>query len=521
MNEIYLYKKPHVAPRTINVGLSYPSTYYYGMSVIGYLSLFKEFDMNENVCAQRIFLNSKMLAFEPKCLDLIGFSCVFELDILQIFKILKKYGFKLKASQRRKKYPLIFAGGPVITSNPEPFADFFDFMIIGDGEGIADEITKVYLRNKHKSKAELLLELSKIEGIYVPSLYNVKYEDKKIKAFYPVNEQVNRFVKKRTVFSEKCLYSPIISEDTFYSNTVFIEIARGCPTACKFCSAHWQNRPMRFYDIKYIKKAIKKASKYAKKIVFIGAMITKHPDFNEICLYLKKLKEKKKIQVEFSSMSFEHFCEHVPDLIEEKTVSLAIECGSEQLRFKMGKMVSDERILETLDYYVQKGIEKFNLYFMIGLPEETQEDIDKYIEFSKKLKEIYPNISFYHILSTFIPKPATPFERRARKNNATLKTYLEQIKAEFEKNDIQLSTSFLHNDAFNALVSLGDRRLGCYLEHAFEKNIPVKNLIKEYRKFMRKHNAKALPEEQLPHYSEYIYKEKMVAELLPWEFIQY
>ena len=175
MNEIYLYKKPHVAPRTINVGLSYPSTYYYGMSVIGYLSLFKEFDMNENVCAQRIFLNSKMLAFEPKCLDLIGFSCVFELDILQIFKILKKYGFKLKASQRRKKYPLIFAGGPVITSNPEPFADFFDFMIIGDGEGIADEITKVYLRNKHKSKAELLLELSKIEGIYVPSLYNVKF----------------------------------------------------------------------------------------------------------------------------------------------------------------------------------------------------------------------------------------------------------------------------------------------------------------------------------------------------------
>ena len=153
---------------------------------------------------------------------------------------------------------------------------------------------------------------------------------------------------------------------------------------------------MRFYDIKYIKKAIKKASKYAKKIVFIGAMITKHPDFNEICMYLKKLKEKKKIQIEFSSMGFEHLCESVTELLEEKTVSLAIECGSEQLRFKMGKMVSDDRIFETINFYSTRGITKFNLYFMIGLPEETQEDIDKYIEFSKKLKEVYPNTIFNH-----------------------------------------------------------------------------------------------------------------------------
>ncbi len=521
MNEIYLYKKKHSLAKTINVGLSYPSTYYYGMSVLGYLSLYKEFDKNENVAAQRIFLNSKMIAFEPQRLDLLGFSCVFELDILQILKILKKYNFKIYSKKRRRKTPLIFAGGPVITSNPEPFADFFDFMIIGDGEGIADEITETYSKNKSKTKNEILLELSKINGVYVPSLYKPSYNKEKVSSFLPIASNVPRFVEKRTFFTEKPLYSPIISDKTFYANTVFIEIARGCPHECKFCSAHWQHNPTRFYDIKYIKKAIKKASKHAEKIVFIGAMISAHPDFDEICLYLSKLQEKRSFKVEFSSMGFEHKPKHLPALLEEKVISLSIECGSEELRHKVGKNLTDERIFEVIDFYAKNGIEKFNLYFMIGLPNETMTDIEKYIDFSVKLAQKYKKIKFCHIISSFIPKPATPYAREKRVSNAILKDYLEKIKEVFTQNEIECILPSLHIDNINTLISLGDRRLSKFIEHLFEKNIPASKAMITYRHFMNRNNPKLEEEEKLPHYANYCYCAKSPEQNLPWEIIKF
>ncbi len=521
MNEIYLYKKNNNLSSTINVGLSYPSTYYYGMSVLGFLSLFKELDLNPNVAAQRIFLNTKAIAFEPKYLDLLGFSCVFELDILQILKIMKKYGFKLEAENRKKKTPLIFAGGPVITSNPEPYADFFDFMIIGDGEGIADEIVSVYLKNKNKSKKEILLALSKIKGVYVPALYKVRYSDEELAAFYPIEDGIERFIEKRSSSSTECLFSPIISENTFYSNTVFIELTRGCPFKCKFCTARWQNTPYRCYDLKSVKKAIKKAAKYAQKIVFIGAMITGHPDFDEICKYLLKLKEKRKFTVEFSSLSSEYLSEYIPNLIEDKTIALSVESGCEQSRYNIGKKLSNENLYNSINFYAKRGITKFNLYFIIGLPNETDENIDEYINFSLKLANKFKNITFCHIISTFTPKPATPFEREKRCSNSILKEYIEKIKKTFDENGIETILPTLHTDNFNALLSLGDRRLGKYINHIFEKNTPLKNMLKEYKLFMKKYNEKRLPADKLPHYSKYIYKIKTNNQLLPWEFIEF
>jgi len=276
---------------------------------------------------------------------------------------------------------------------------------------------------------------------------------------------------------------------------------------------------MRFYDLKHIKKIIKKAAKYAQKLVFIGAMISNHPDFAEICFYLKKLKEKKDIKIEFSSMGFENHCEYLPNIIDEKTVSLALEVGSEKLRFEIGKNITNQKIIDTISFYAQRGIEKINLYSMIGLPNETDEDINAYIEFSKNLAKEFSEVKFTHIISAFIPKPSTPFERMPRKSNAELRISIDRIKQAFDELEIEYCLPILHNDSFNTLISQGDRRLGKFIKHIFEKNTPVKNMMIEYRKFMNKHNQHILPEEYLPHYAEYIYKDKNDGRILPWEYI--
>lgn len=513
MKEIFLYEKVNGRNKNvINLAMAYPSMYLYGMSVLGFMTMFKDFDMHESVRAQRLFLDTQNFAVSPDKLDAIGFSYIFEGDIFSILRMLKNYNIELESVNRPSDSPLIFVGGPVVSANPEPFADFFDFMIIGDGEGFAEQFTEIYLKNKNKSKQELLFAISKIEGVYVPSLYKVKYEEEIQKSFYSLYDGVPRYINKRTASNEGCLYSPIISDETFYANTAFIELVRGCPSECKFCYAHWHCRPIRYFNFSAIKKAVKKVAKHADKITFVGAMITAHPNFEELCVYVKKLKEKKNFRVEFSSLGFDKYCKYVPELLEEKVISLAVECGSEEQRKKLGKYLSDEKIYSTIDFYVGLGIEKINLYFMIGLPNETIDDINKYIDFSVSLAKKYKNIKFCHIISTFNPKPNTPFERKRRQSKFELDEKIQRIKEKFKGNRIMAYYPQPGRDAFNALIGLSDRRLGKYIKYVFENDVKEQDYFKAYKKCMKKYD--------LPHYSKYIYAQKSEEHLLPWNFIK-
>ena len=509
MKEIYLYKKRAKNKNVINVGLSYPSTYFYGMSVLGFLNMFKEFDQNPNVSAQRIFLNSNSLAFNPKYLDILGFSLIFETDIFQALKIMKNYKFNIIAEQRKRIKPLIFAGGPLITSNPEPFCDFFDFFNLGDGENIADELTSVYISNKNKSKAEILSALSEIEGIYVPNLKNSLGEK-----IYSLSK--GGFVKKRTSKLENVLYSPIISDKTFYSDTVFIEIVRGCPNLCKFCSAHYHNKPFRYPSLKSIKKALKQAAKYAKKIVLIGSLISKHPDFDEIIHYISILQRKFDFELEISAIEFGYLNEHLLDTLFVKELSFALECGSEQMREKIGKDLSDETIFKTLDYYKEKDLQKVMLYTMIGLPDETIEDIQEYIDLAIKLAKKYPSIKFLHIISTFVPKPFTPYERKKRAANIYLKEAFELISKSFKDNNIEYKFSNIALDNFSTLLSLSGKDFGKFIFYADEKKIQPTELFKTYHKFVKEHK-----ELNLEHFSKLCFSNKVETEPMPYDFIKF
>ena len=213
--ELFLYKKPIKINNDFKMWMAFPGPYSFSMSSLGYLWLFKTLDCLDDINVERITSDTKKTLYGNNEIDLIAFSFTFDTDFLTIFSMLDKYKIPLRASQRGENYPLIAAGGPVVTANPMPYNEFFDFFVIGDGEDTNVEAANICKQNKGRSKQEILSELSKLEGIYVPSIHGNK-------------------VKKVTKKLTECIYTPIICEKSFFKDTFIIEIARGCMNRCGF-----------------------------------------------------------------------------------------------------------------------------------------------------------------------------------------------------------------------------------------------------------------------------------------------
>ena len=232
--ELYLYERKQNNSGDFVVWMAFPGIYSFSLSSLGYLWMFKTIDEIDGVQIERICSDTKSPKFRVKDVRLFGFSFSFDTDFLTIFSMLEKYKIPLKSCDRTNDEPLIFAGGPVVTANPEPYKEFFDFFVIGDGEevnAIAVEICRT-----SKDRKEALKRLSEIEGIYVPGL----------------SQKVKKLTKKLT----ECIYTPIISEDAFFKNTFIIEMARGCANRCGFCLASYLNLPLRCVPYEKLLKTI-------------------------------------------------------------------------------------------------------------------------------------------------------------------------------------------------------------------------------------------------------------------------
>ena len=313
--EIFLYKPQKKDDDAIKVWFSFPCNYNIGMSALGYLHLFRLMDENPKTDVERIFTDTERSRHNLKDVDVFGFSFSFELDFLNIFKILQKYNIPLKAKDRDDSYPLIFAGGPVLSVNPEPFSDFFDFILVGDGEVMMNEAMNFIQDSKgNKTKAEILEGLASIEGVYVPSLYNFKYDkDGAVSSVFP-----NIPVKKRVMTDMSCVFTPIITENTMFSNNCLIELYRGCPNRCAFCLSSYLNLPPRYPSFEEIKDIIDMALANTNKIGLLGALVSAHPKFDQICDYILEKKKEKDFEVSISSLR--------ADRLSAKTVKMLTEC---------------------------------------------------------------------------------------------------------------------------------------------------------------------------------------------------
>ena len=469
----------------------FPGPEAFSLSSIGYLWLYKQIDTAENINIERICSDTKKTAIMKDTLDLIAFSMSFDMDFLEVFKFLENNNYKFKASERNETDPLIYAGGPVITSNPEPYSKIFDFMVIGDGEDINSEIANILYINSSKTKKERLEILSKLDGVYVPSLKQIS---------------VNKLTKKLS----ECIYTPILSENAYFKNTFIIEVERGCANRCAFCLASYNNLPIRFVNKDDIINAIELGLKYTNKIALLGAQVTAHPDFNDICKYIHdKINNGQNIELGVSSLRVDSFTpEIVQTLVDggQKNLTLAIEAGSERLRKVINKNLTETQIYNAIDVAQNCGLKGIKFYGMLGIPTETQEDIEEIGNLAKNLKEKHRNLNFSFGFSTFVPKPNTPFQWFGRQDEKTLEQKANYIKKELRKLGIQVTVSSPKWDYYQAVLSRGDSGLTDYL-------IDVYNLggkLGAFKKAAKIHNINT---------DMYAIKDYDLDSALPWDFI--
>lgn len=457
--------------------MAYPAIEEFALSSLGYMWLHKLVG-GERVSTDKPYFNIKEV-------DAVAFSISFDFDFMGVFEILEKNKIPFLASERGEEYPLIFAGGPVITTNPEPLKQVFDFMVIGDGEGVNIEVNEIIERGL--SKNETLQELAKLEGVYVPEISNK--------------------VKKVTETLNNVIYTPIISDKSYFKNTFIIEVARGCMNRCAFCTASYLNLPFRHYEYEKIIEAIELGLSQTNKIALLGAQISAHPEFNNIMKYLKdKIDLGINIELGISSLRTDSVtAELVQTLVQggQKTSTIAIEAASERLRRFINKNLKEEQILNAVKIARENGLKGIKIYSMIGIPTETQEDIEEFLRLAQRIKTENKGFDITFSFSTFVPKPQTPLQWAVREETKSLERKQKFLEKEFAKLGIGSKFSSAKWDYWQTVISRGDESFAPLLIEVYKQG----GKLGAYKSTFKGHLGKTIDGFDLE-------------DDLPWDFIE-
>ncbi|WP_406607687.1 TIGR03960 family B12-binding radical SAM protein [Candidatus Infernicultor aquiphilus] len=482
---------------TIKVALAFPDLYEIGMSYLGFKILYEIINKRDDALAERIFspaVDMENLLRERQIpvfsletyralnsFDLVGFTIQHELCFSNILNLLDLGGIPLRSTARKEEDPLIIAGGPG-AFNPEPLSCFIDLFVIGEGEEIIGEIIEVYKRWKEKkqSRSKLLEKLGHLEGVYIPSHYKVDYlEDGKVKSITPKKEAYRSVIKKRIISNfDQVFYPlyPIVPNIDVVHDRITLEIFRGCSRGCRFCQAGIIYRPVR-------EKSVGTLVKLAEEILAhtgyeeISLSSLSSSDYSEIERLITQLVDRfkeKGVGVSLPSLRIDTFSVALAQQVQRvrKTgLTFAPEVGTQRLRDVINKNVQEEDLYSSIRAAFQAGWRKIKLYFMIGLPTETDEDVEEIVKLVNQVdrmgreimgRKININIS----VSAFVPKSHTPFQWEAQEARESLSKKIGYLKDRLDWRNISFSYPDIKHSYLEAVFARGDRRLGEVLERA-------------------------------------------------------
>lgn len=505
-----IYKDPG---GRITIALVYPNIYHVGMSNLGFQGIYGLLNRIDNVVCERAFLpedmdfdeyvrtGTELFSLESKKplhrFDIVAFSVSFENDYPNIARIFNLSRLPLRHSDRNSYHPLIIIGGVCTFFNPEPVADFFDICFIGEAEEMLPEFLDVYKSSADKS--ELLKRSLCIQGLYVPAFYSVSYDiEGKISGRHYA-EGAPPIIKRRYLedISTSSIATTIVTTETEFSDMYLIEIMRGCPWSCRFCVAGQIYNPTRRKELQAVEDEINRALSRTKRIGLIGPSLSDYPHIREVL---------KIPGVDFSITSLRatiKSAELVSFMKGHKSVSIAPEAGTERLRKVINKRITEEDILQTSEYIFIEGIETLRLYFMVGLPTETIEDVEGIVDLVKKIKNIAPKGRITVSISTFVPKPFTPFQWHPMENPSDVKERLRMIK----KNLLSIRGIHVFHDVLKyaymqGFFSMGDRQVSKAIEEMQRMN--------DWRKAAESAGLNK---------DFYLFRKREFNEILPWDFI--
>ncbi|MBL7166341.1 MAG: radical SAM protein [Dehalococcoidales bacterium] len=435
------------------VALVYPNTYFLGMSNLGIHAIYKLLNGHSDVVCERVF-REKGQRNAPSGLEsgrplsdyaVIAFSVTYELDYFNVVSILRASGIPLYASERDETHPLVIAGGACITANPMPLSPFFDCFCIGEAEAILPPMLPVLSEGIRGSRADLLKSLSSLPGVYVPQ----EHTDTPVARQWLAN------------LDDFPVASTILTPDTELGNLYLIEVERGCGWGCNFCLVSNAFRPVRYRSLDGLLTQAETGLQYRKRIGLVGPAVTDHPHIDELVSGIRGMG----VQLSVSSLRIKPLSDTVLSAVahDTRTVALAPEAGSERLRRVIGKGFTEDDVLEAVGKVAGQGFRQLKLYFMLGLPTETDDDIEEAVRLTLKCKSTLDRQQkgsrITLTVSPFVPKAGTPFQWLGMAPLDVLQSRLFRLKQGLESKGIRVKAESLAWSQVQAILARGDLKV--------------------------------------------------------------
>ena len=482
--EVGYVKKPHGG--RLRVALAFPNTYWVGMSNLGFQTIYRLFNAEEDIVCERFFLPPKqelaelsaakapLLTLESQTpvgeFDVIAFSVSFEWDYVNVLTLLRLAGVPAYAAERSHRHPLVVVGGAVTFVNPEPLAPFADVVAAGEGEVLVPGLRRAVAAAA--DRADLLRLLAAERGFYVPSFYDPQYDDDGTLTGYTVRPGVDAPmpVRKAALKVTDAVDPPatgIFTPDTEFGSRFLVEVVRGCANLCRFCWAGYNYLPVRAFPADRILQLAREARVHSSRVGLVSIALCDHPEIERILASLLEMG----YAISPASLRLDDLTESIVRVLRqsgERTITIAPETGSDRLRRVINKTVTNDEILDRAELIFANGIENLKLYYMLGLPTETDDDLVAIRELTLQIRErmlkyARPKGQLGRIIASvnpLIPKPGTAFQWLPMEDPATVERKIKRLRHLTAGIDnVFFNIKSERHSYYQALLSLGDRRV--------------------------------------------------------------